>query len=149
MPTYYIKLLNQQETARNTIALIFQKPADFIFEAGQYGNITLLGILELRAEDNTRSFSITNPPYAEDLMFAMRTRDTPFNRNLKELPPGATVKFDAPYGSFVLHDELTASAVYLIGGIGIAPVRSIVLQTTHDRFPQEILVFYSNYTQSV
>jgi ferredoxin-NADP reductase len=146
MPTYYIKLLNQQEIARNTIALIFQKPAAFIFEAGQYGNITLLDIPGLRAEDNTRSFSITSPPYAEDLMFAMRTRGTLFNRNLKGLSPGATVKFDAPYGSFVLHDEPTIPAIYLVGGIGIAPVRSVVLQATHDRSLQEILVFYSNYT---
>jgi ferredoxin-NADP reductase len=146
MPTYHVQLLGRQEIARNTVAFIFQKPPDFNFTPGQYGNITLIDDPGIKAEDNTRSFSIASSPYVGDLMFAIRAVDTPFNRVLKELPLGAVVKLDAPYGSFVLHDKPTVPAVYLIGGVGIAPVRSIVLQATHDQSPQPILVFYSNYT---
>jgi ferredoxin-NADP reductase len=34
--------------------------------------------------------------------------------------------------------------VFLTGGIGITPVRSIVLQAVHDRTGHKIVVFYSN-----
>ena len=45
---------------------------------------------------------------------------------------------------FCLHDDASIPAVFLTGGIGITPVRSIVLQAIHDKLPHQILVFYSN-----
>ncbi len=51
---------------------------------------------------------------------------------------------DGPYGSFTLHNNASVPAVFLTGGIGVTPVRSIVLQALHDRVPHRILVFYAN-----
>jgi ferredoxin-NADP reductase len=44
----------------------------------------------------------------------------------------------------VLHNNTRIPAVFLTGGIGVTPVRSIVLQAVHDNVPHRILVFYSN-----
>ena len=51
---------------------------------------------------------------------------------------------DAPYGSFTLHNDASRPAVFLTGGIGVTPVRSIVLQAAHDKLPHKILLFDSN-----
>jgi uncharacterized protein YeaO (DUF488 family) len=57
---------------------------------------------------------------------------------------GTELTLDAPYGSFTLHNNTQIPAVFLTGGIGVTPVRSIVLQAVHDNAPHRILVFYSN-----
>jgi ferredoxin-NADP reductase len=57
---------------------------------------------------------------------------------------GTKVSLDAPYGSFTLHNNSKIPAVFLTGGIGVTPVRSIVLQAVHDNLPHKIFLFYSN-----
>src|SRR3546814_12013355 len=62
------------------------------------------------------------------------------------MPVGTEVKLDAPYGDFKLHKNENTPAVFLIGGIGITPVRSIIAQATHDNLPHKITLLYSNKT---
>ena len=73
-------------------------------------------------------------------------RDTAFKRNLKSIPLGTELTLDAPWGELTLHEDTTIPAVFLTGGIGITPVRSIVLQATRDKLPQKLVLFYSNHT---
>jgi ferredoxin-NADP reductase len=51
---------------------------------------------------------------------------------------------DAPYGSFTLHNNASIPGVFLTGGIGVTPVRSIVRQAAHDKLPHKLFLFYSN-----
>ena len=57
---------------------------------------------------------------------------------------GTEISLDAPYGSFTLHNNPRLPAVFLTGGIGVTPVRSIVLQAAHDNLPHKIFLFDSN-----
>jgi ferredoxin-NADP reductase len=77
-------------------------------------------------------------------MFATRMRDTAFKRVLKTMEPGTELTLDGPYGSFTLHNNASTPAVFLTGGIGVTPVRSIVCQAAHEKLPHKILLFYSN-----
>ena len=43
-----------------------------------------------------------------------------------------------------LHRDITRPAVFLAGGIGIAPIRSILQQATQERLPHKLYLFYSN-----
>ena len=71
-------------------------------------------------------------------------RDTAFKRDLKVMEPDTELTLDAPYGSFTLHNNASIPAVFLTGGIGVTPVRSILLQAIHDEVPHRLLVFDSN-----
>jgi len=144
MSKYTVKLKCNREIAEGTMAFHFEKPAGLSFKAGQFGNLTLINPAETDAEGNTRAFSFANAPYEDDLIFATRMRDTAFKRVLKTMQPGTEVMLDGPYGSFTLHNNASVPAVFLTGGIGVTPVRSIVLQALHDRVPHRILVFYAN-----
>lgn len=146
MPIYNVKLLKKEEIAEETMAFHFEKPEDFVFKAGQFGDFTLLNPSETDEEGNTRGFSLAHAPYETDLMITTRLRDTAFKRVLRNLPIGTEIKLDAPYGSFVLHKTGTTPAVFLTGGIGITPVRSIIAQATKDKLPHKITLFYSNKT---
>lgn len=141
-----IKLKGHVEIAAGTMAFHFEKPEGFTYKAGQFCDLTLDDPPETDAEGNTRGFTLASAPYENDLMVATRMRDTAFKRVLKKMEPGAELKFDAPYGSFTLHGDAGIPAVFLSGGIGVTPIRSIVLQATRDRLPHRIVLFYSNRT---
>lgn len=140
-----IKLKNKKEVAKETMMFHFSKPAGFTFKAGQFADYTQINPSETDAEGDTRGFSL-GAPYEEDIIFTTRMRDTAFKRNLKKMPIGTEVVFDGAYGSFTLQNNTKIPAVFLCGGIGITPVRSIVLQATHDKTAHKIFLFYANKT---
>jgi len=146
MPIYTVKLLKKEDIAEETMAFHFEKPQGFAFKAGQFGDFTLLNPSETDEEGNTRGFSLAHAPYEDDLMIATRMRGTAFKRVLKNLPIGTELKLDAPYGKFVLHKTETIPAVFLTGGIGITPVRSILAEASKDKVSHKITLFYSNKT---
>ena len=122
----------------------FEKPDGFTYKAGQFADYTLIDPAQTDAEGNTRGFTLSSAPYEPYLMCTTRMRDTAFKRVLKDMPVGTEVELDAPYGSFTLHNNIARPAVFLTGGIGITPVRSIALQSVHDETGHRIIVFYSN-----
>jgi ferredoxin-NADP reductase len=144
MPIYKSKLKSKQEITAETMAFYFEKSKGFVYKAGQYVDYTLINTAETDAEGNTRGFSLASAPYENDLMSATRMRDTAFKRVLITLAPGAEFTLDAPGGSFTLHNNAAIPAVFVTDGIGVTPVRSIVLQAIHDKTAHQIFVFDSN-----
>ncbi len=144
MPVYKVKLANKEEIASGTMAFYFEKPEGFTHKAGQYADLTLISPAETDAEGNIRTFTLANAPYENSLMFATRMRDTAFKRVLKTMPIGTEIEIDAPYGSFTLHNNESIPAVFLTGGIGLTPARSIILQAAHDKPAHKIFLFDSN-----
>ena len=144
MPVYSVKLTRRDEIADGTMAFYFEKPQGFTHKAGQYADLTLIDPAETDAEGNIRTFTLANAPYEDALMFATRMRDTAFKRVLKNMPLGTEITLDAPFGSFTLHNKASIPAVFLTGGIGLTPARSIVLQAAHDKLPHKIFLFDSN-----
>jgi ferredoxin-NADP reductase len=138
------KLVTRQQVAERTFAFHFEKPPNWTFKAGQALDLTLLDPPETDAEGNTRAFSIASSPHEETLMVATRIRDTAFKRVLSALPLGSVVKIEGPSGDLTLHNNVKRTAVFLAGGIGITPFRSIVGRAAKEKLPHRIFLFYSN-----
>jgi ferredoxin-NADP reductase len=144
MPNHQVRLKRKEDVAEGTMAFYFEKPAGFQFKAGQYLDMTLLDPPETDSEGNVRSFSIASAPHEETLMVATRMRDSAFKRVLKAIPIGTAVKIEGPSGDLILQKDLTCAAVFLAGGIGITPFRSIVHWAAKEKLPQRVFLFYSN-----
>lgn len=143
-----IKLLKKEEIANGTMAFHFEKPADLSFRAGQFCDLRLISPPETDDEGDIRGFSLATAPYEDDIMVATRMRDTAFKRVLKDLSVGESVEFDGPYGDFTLHKTQTTPAVFIIGGIGVTPVRSMIAEATHDKTDHQITLLHSSKTPS-
>jgi ferredoxin-NADP reductase len=143
-PGLICKLKERKEVAEGTMAFRFEKPSGWMFKAGQYVDMTLLDPSETDSEGNVRSFSIASAPHEETLMVATRMRDTAFKRMLKTMPIGAAVKIEGPSGDLILQNDSTRAAVFLAGGIGITPFRSIAPWAAKEKLPQRVFLFYSN-----
>jgi len=71
-------------------------------------------------------------------------RDTAFKRVLKTMAIGTAIKIEGPSGDLILQNEVTRAVVFLAGGIGITPFRSIVYWAAKEKLPNRIVLFYSN-----
>jgi len=146
MPTRTIKLLRSETVASETMAFYFNKPEDFEFKAGQYVQLSLINPPETDDDGNIRTLSIASAPSEKELLFAMRMRDKAFKRVLKNMVPGAMADIDGPFGNLVLHEDTSRPAVFLVGGIGITPVLSILRQARYENRTHRMYLFYSNRT---
>jgi ferredoxin-NADP reductase/nitrite reductase/ring-hydroxylating ferredoxin subunit len=92
-----------------------------------------------------RHFTISSSPTENFIMFSTRIRDSPYKKRLSNLEEGTKVKIRGPEGQFVLHeDDYSKPAVFLSGGIGVTPFRSMIKYATDKQLPLKIVMFDSN-----
>lgn len=139
-----LELVEKREVAEGTTAFLWEKPEGLTYIAGQTGDFTLVGPREADAEGPMRTFSLASAPHEPHLMIATRMRETAFKRALRDMPVGGAIDFDGPIGSFSLHENTKRPAVFLAGGIGITPFRSMVADAAERVLPHKISLFYSN-----
>ncbi len=56
------------------------------------------------------------------------------------MPLSSAVKIE----ELTLHNNVKRTAVFLAGGIGITPFRSLVFRAAKEKLPHRIFLFYSN-----
>lgn len=147
MPTTYdVKLVRKTEIAEGTTQFTIEKPEGFEYRAGQFGDLVLPPSSGL-GENNKHGFSFVSAPYEDHLAMATRMRDSSnFKNAIREVPDGSMIQMLALWGDFTLQKSTAAPAVFIIGGIGITPVRSIIAQATHDKTDHKITLIYANRT---
>ena len=149
LATFEAVLKSKRQIAEGTYEFTFEKPEGFHFNAGQHIRMTLTRPPETDAEGDARFLTMASTPQESDLRFAMRMRDTAFKRVLGRMQPGEKVIMqkllgDSPHGSFVLHDDATKPAVFVVGGIGIVPAYAMIKDATERELPHKLFLFYSN-----
>lgn len=136
--------MHKRQLAEKTLAFYFAKPKDFIYTAGQFGEINLPVPNGEHDEDYVRSFSFASAPFEEILMIVTRIRQSVFKQSLAKLEIGQTTKLDGPYGIFTLSDD-NKTSVLIANGIGITAIRSMVMQAYHENRPSQLVVLYGYY----
>ena len=141
---YPSRLLSRTAVAENTLAFQLQRPRNFLFRPGQFIDLTVRGIPAKGLTNLTHTFSIASSCFASDILVATRMRDSLFKRALSALPLGTEVSLRGPMGSFVLHGNVSRPAVFLAGGIGIAPFLSMLSSAAIDKTHPPVFLFYAN-----
>jgi ferredoxin-NADP reductase len=147
MAKYYeMILVDRQRVARDTMAFWFDaNGTNFEFRAGQHADFVFTQPRVGGESDNSRTFSFASPPQEKGpIMIAMRMRKTDFKNALMAAAFGTKFIVSRSSGSFTLHTDITRPAVFLAGGIGITPIRSILKQAAQDCLPHKLYLFYSN-----
>lgn len=100
---------------------------EFTFKPGQFGEYSVFGIGEA-------TFCISSSPTRRDhLEFAVQ-RVGKVTNALHRLDVGAEMGFRGPYGNGFPLDSFTGkNLVFVAGGIGLAPLRSLIWNVIDDR----------------
>lgn len=141
-------LSDSRKVAEDTMAFWFEPEQPMRFKPGQFGDFSIVDPPYTDAEGNTRTFSFASAPESERIMIATRMRESAFKRSLTALPTGSPIQLKGPMGDFVLHKDPKRPAVFLVGGIGITPVRSIVEHASKQHLSHQLFVFYTNATRA-
>lgn len=144
MSVYVSRLENREKICEGTLAFELTKPATLQFRAGQYVEIT---VMEPRKRDiggNSRTFSVASAPFEDKLTFVMRLSNSAFKEELRSLSLGSSIQISGAAGSFVLDEDPKRPAVFLAGGVGLAPCRSMLRQAFYEGIKRDTLLFYSN-----
>ena len=121
--------------------------APFNYTAGQFAFFDIGGVYN-DPKGPIRHFTISSSPTENFIMFSTRIRDSSYKKRLSTLEEGTKVKVRGPEGQFVLHEDYSKPAVFLSGGIGVTPFRSMLKYATDKQLPIKIVVFDSNRNQS-
>lgn len=103
-----------------------------------------LDVPEPDERGSSRFFSITSSPLdKQSLTIMTRIIQSKFKKTLLNLSPGTTVKFFGPVGRFVFDETITRLHIFLAGGIGITPFRSMLLYAAEKNLSVPITLFVS------
>ena len=99
----------------------------FSFESGQFGEYSVFGVGEA-------TFCISSSPTRLDHLECTVKRVGKVTNALHRLPVGAEIGFRGPYGnSFPLDYLKGKNLVFIGGGIGLAPLRSLIWNVVDNR----------------
>lgn len=91
-----------------------------------------------------KSYSISSSPLEKTLNLTVKGVGT-FSNKLIAMKVGDVINASLPYGYFYSESE-NSSLVIVTGGIGIAPFRSMIMESVYKNPNRKILLFYSNKT---
>ncbi|MDO8429278.1 MAG: FAD-dependent oxidoreductase [Candidatus Daviesbacteria bacterium] len=144
-----LKLLEKKRETPEVESFIFEKPANFEFVAGQYLKFNLEHS-QADERGTRRYFSISATPHEDFLMITTKyipdTAST-FKSQLNNLSVDETIEAEGPRGEFTFQD--TGETVFIAGGIGITPFRSILLDLDYKNLQPKITLLYSSRTQNI
>ena len=92
-----------------------------------------------------RYFTISSAPFEGYIQITTRfsERSSSFKKALREMEVGGAIGADGLEGDFVVEDP-NKRLVFIAGGIGVTPYRSILLAMDHDGAPIDVDLLYAN-----
>lgn len=131
------KVLQTIDENKNVKSFRLEKPEGFLYMPGQYAEIKLNQELE-------HDFTLSSSPTEKWLQFTtMFHAKSEFKKKLWEMKIGEEVDIDGPKGKFVLDEIDIRKRVFLAGGIGITPFRSMVKHATDKQLSLNITLLLS------
>ena len=112
------------------------KPKEILeFRAGQFIELTVPGIGEA-------PFTPSSSPYTKDRIEVTIMNVGRVTEALHNLKEGESVGIRGPYGKEYPLSEFRGKEILIVGGgVGLAPLRSLLLTLTHDLSPYKRIIF--------
>jgi glycine betaine catabolism B len=137
-----LKLLAKEKLQGSDVMTFKLSRSGLDYVAGQFAYFRLEGVSG-DPKGPIRHFSIASSPTEQDhILVSTRIRDTPYKQKLASLADGSNIAAWGPQGEFTLEED--RPAVFLSGGIGVTPFRSMAKYATDKALPTQITIFDSN-----
>lgn len=145
-----LKLVEKKEEVPGVVSFILEPQEKIAWQAGQF----LHYVLHHEPTDDRGSdrwFTISAAPHEGHVMITTRfteEKGSSFKTKLKNLPIGKSIEMSYLDGDFVVTDP-SKEYVFIAGGIGITPFRSILTQLDFEQKPINVTLLYANHDERV
>ena len=132
-----LRAKEQRVESSDCLSVLFQKPRGFAFAAGGWIDIRFLSP-DLATG---RTFSLSSSPTEPDLQITFKRGVSPFKERLQATKPG-DLALITQHGTNNLVFDKRRPAVFIAGGVGIAPFRSMLKEAVDNRDRLAITLIY-------
>jgi ferredoxin-NADP reductase len=134
-----LKLKEKKEIAENIWEFIFSSPEKLKFKAGQYAEWTL-PLAAADSRGNRRYFTIASAPSEEDIHLGIRVNKdgSSYKKALLAMNLGDPIAISQISGDFTLPEDKNKKLVFIAGGIGVTPFRSMIAADS----TRDVVLFY-------
>ncbi len=142
---FEMKFLRRVKEAEGIYSYLFKTPTGFKFTAGQYLEWTL-SQNKTDSRGNRRYLTISSAPTEAEVRFTLKyplRRASAFKQRLANLKPGEVVLASDLSGSFTLPKDQDKKLVFMAGGVGITPFRSMVQSMIDSGQKRDIQLIYT------
>jgi ferredoxin-NADP reductase len=141
-------LITKENLIDNVWAFRFELDEPLSWVAGQFIRVELPHNNPDK-EGAKRFFTVSSAPYEKIVQITTRVTSSTFKQALAALQEGDELQLLAkPDGDFIWEDT-DKPLVFVAGGIGITPFRSILRQRAHDHLPLNATLIYGNRTDAI
>ena len=140
-----LKLKDKKQLASGIYEFIFQKNSGFVFTPGQYMEWTL-SHKKSDTRGNRRYFTIASSPTEDTIRLGIRLYEKPssFKSSLIKMAHGEKIVAGGVAGDFVLPKDKDEKLVFVAGGIGITPFRSMLKHLVDINEKRDIVLLSIN-----
>jgi len=138
--SYRVVFEKKEKVAKDAYTFYFRRGDFPDFIPGQYLRLEL----PHKADDRgtTRYFTISSSPLNKKyLTITTRIIKSTFKKELLNLKPGTKVNVFGPMGWFVLPKDEKEEKVFIAGGIGVTPFRSLLTSIKDKQLEKPITLF--------
>jgi ferredoxin-NADP reductase len=143
----FLTLKAKKEIATDTFDFVFESDQRLKFRPGQYLEWTLAHD-RVDNRGNRRYFTIASAPTEPAIRLGAKfyPRSSSFKSALDAMKPGDTLVATQLAGDFTLPRDPKRKLVFIAGGIGVTPFRSMLKDLIDRHETRDVIVLYSNNT---
>ncbi len=139
------RVISKKMLCHDVISLRLKVPTfeKFAYLAGQYIDILL-------PDGRRRSFSIANAPHTGDaLELHIRVVEGGefTNHLLNDIEEKTILRIEGPHGQFYLHEESRNDIIFMAGGTGFAPIKSIIEYAVTHNIERQMYLYWGARSQ--
>jgi glycine betaine catabolism B len=143
-----VLVLKEKRTIADGIyEFIFSSDKPLNFLPGQYLEWTL-GHAKPDTRGNRRYFTIASSPTEKEIHLGIKTYEpsSTFKKALVNMQPGQQLHAGQLAGEFTLPKDTSTKLVFIAGGIGVTPFRSMVQYMIDEKEKRDAVLLYSTKT---
>lgn len=145
---YVMWLREKVQSAADTFEFVFAPDRTLSFKPGQYLEWTLAQ----KRPDNRgirRYFTIASAPTESDVRLGVKfyPNSSTYKKALQAMKPGEAMVAAQLAGDFVLPKDPKRKIVFIAGGIGVTPFRSMIQFLLDHKEKRPVILLYSNKTK--
>ena len=142
-----LRLKQKIRLAPGIYDFVFNADKKINFAPGQYLEWTL-GHQKPDSRGNRRYFTLASSPTESEIIMGVKfyTPPSSFKKSLLELNPGQTLLAGQLAGDFTMPKDTNQKLVFIAGGIGVTPFRSMVKYMIDKNERRDVVIFYANRT---
>ncbi len=143
-----LPLIRQEQISPDTFSLEFSMTEKMRFKPGQYMEWALPHS-HSDSRGTRRYFSIASSPTERNILLVVKVPGAPssYKKAMLNLKKNETIIAGKLAGDFVMPQDLHLPLVFIAGGVGIAPFRSMAKYIVDRQLKCEITLIYSNWTE--